>query len=1363
MAVTTSTTITSVGYNDIQSKINTVLSTNYGYTGVYSVPVTTGTTITSAQWFNLYVDINRCIVHQTGVKLSPTLIGTYNYSSDQYENVVLTAATVNTLDDYATQALANSTQVAANQLAVNSDNGTSTVTATWGNNRRHRVRHTWSTADYARYFFNLGGNIRVRLSYTPGNYSGQDAIWQDLIDAINVKLSTQGYGPTDFITGLPVTPITESSGANSITVNFSKISATQTLTEVVLLDPDAIPSDIDITSTVEYHYSIKLDVALPAGGGVPTPALPQTEKVLGLDNTTGSGLTVTKILSVTPTPITITMPSGTTSTSLVTMTNSGNTAMGIGRITANLPAGSGLSSKFYEESWDTTKPLTLEPNQSVTMKMSYYNSIRQGTFNTILVIVADNDVGFVTTPVNITVTEPVFDFTFLPAAISKTATNGSLVSQVFSYVANTTYDTNYADPVLTQDYNYFTMTVNRAARQVTLTFNPLVRKINGTYSASVSLTLVGNRTITRSITFTVTRNLNDQSRNLGTWISAKSAINSVIGMSYDIIEGKRYITMGVGVQGTPSATILSDGLTPVTVDNLGITADDKYSNGTVLYKVPTQSAYCQFLNDYGVWVRPNTDYPTNITLTRYYKFTAPTTGRFSWEFAADNVGSFNIDGGTQLNATSSLSTSEVGLVTLAAGPHTINLQILNSSGPGSIAIVIKAPDGTQVWSTRTPVRTADPYPNWSEVYRIPLPGGRAVTYQSNLYCIKDTAAARPDDGNEAVQFTRWGDFFGTPNGNTSKSLFTVVDDGIGNLAITLNGKTGTATNTNNYATTSNLPYSSYYYSTRGTRYTQLESTPINANGVVDSTGIYTHQFTGFDLNGVVTTIIAEYPKPDQIPVSYVPTTGYTAGPRGGGNHAVQGGWTISLVSFNDEGMITTFTNDVTGEIAESFTPSTVASEAAAAAAASEGAAAQAAAAAQAISNAVMGQDPASLGAAAAAAAAEGTTTTGNTADSGTTTGNTTGGGSTTGGNVGTTTGGTVSTGTGSGFNGTAPTCFVKGVLVTLASGEQIAIEDVKVGDFVLGQTGPNQVIAHDRPQLIIPDVRDGTLYGFNGSAKFITAEHPVMTRSGWKAIDQDNAKRFEPHLSNILIGNLAIGDEILCKDGSYIMLDSIEKYEDQPQQQLYNLMLDNDHTYYVNDLLVHNKDGGDGTSAGCTCYLAGSSIAMADGRFINIEDVKVGDQVLGAFGEINEILALMHVKLGNRKMYKINQEHDTTYEEIHISSDKKMYSIDNDATYNEYGVYWNCILGDGTEKMLMNVGVSRERLHTLTQGTELHTITGPRVVNSLNAYDLPSDTTLYNFVLNGSHTFFVNEYAVSSWPREDDFEYDTWTPKITTI
>ena len=192
--------------------------------------------------------------------------------------------------------------------------------------------------------------------------------------------------------------------------------------------------------------------------------------------------------------------------------------------------------------------------------------------------------------------------------------------------------------------------------------------------------------------------------------------------------------------------------------------------------------------------------------------------------------------------------------------------------------------------------------------------------------------------------------------------------------------------------------------------------------------------------------------------------------------------------------------------------------------------------------------------------------------------------------------GSTGTGSGVGTGGVGPTCFVKGVLVTLANGKQVAIENVEVGDVVRGQDGDNQVIAFDRPQLIIPDVRDGTLYGFNGGAKFITSEHPVMTKDGWKAVDQDKAKQFEPHLSEVLVGNLDVGDEILMLDGSYLVLESIDAHTDQPQQQLYNLMLSGDHTYYVNGLLVHNKgDGSSGWAQGGIAALAGGGLGSLGG------------------------------------------------------------------------------------------------------------------------------------------------------------------------
>ena len=513
-------------------------------------------------------------------------------------------------------------------------------------------------------------------------------------------------------------------------------------------------------------------------------------------------------------------------------------------------------------------------------------------------------------------------------------------------------------------------------------------------------------------------------------------------------------------------------------------------------------------------------------------------------------------------------------------------------------------------------------------------------------------------------------------------------------------------------------------------------------------------------------------------------------------------------------------------------------------------------------------------------------------------------------------GGSIGSGSagGSGFgsggsNGNA-TCFVQGVLVTLADKTKIAIEDVKIGDFVFGLNGINKVVGYDRPMLIIDKIREGNLYGFNGLDKFITSEHPVMTKQGWKAIDQINAVRVDPHLDKILIGNLNIGDEVLCEDGSYTTINSIEKYEDQPQQELYNLLLDGDHTFYVNDLLVHNKggDGGGGGGVGCNvpwaliimadgttkeiqfiksgdliqgftgtntvientaiksstrlvsfnnigyfateihpfmtsdgwgcfntellkssnpnyyqllkddnngnelttidensllyesvngesiltqvtnieykdseetivyklevsgdrtfvvenivshnkCFLGNATIAMSDGTYKNFEDLQIGDLVLGAFGEINKVLALTVGLLGGAPMYKINGEHDCTDDEVFVSTDKKFYAINPMELEEVWGHQSEVTLEDGSTEMWVSVGLTKRNLHKAEPGVELQTVNGGKILESMEPYYLPLDTKIYNCVISGSHTLLINGYAHTGWIREDNFDYDNW-------
>jgi hypothetical protein len=173
---------------------------------------------------------------------------------------------------------------------------------------------------------------------------------------------------------------------------------------------------------------------------------------------------------------------------------------------------------------------------------------------------------------------------------------------------------------------------------------------------------------------------------------------------------------------------------------------------------------------------------------------------------------------------------------------------------------------------------------------------------------------------------------------------------------------------------------------------------------------------------------------------------------------------------------------------------------------------------------------------------------------------------------------------------TEPCCFVAGTLVLMADGTVKAIEAIVAGDCVIGADDEvNNVYAIETPLL-----GERLLYGFNGGRAFVTPEHPLMTADGWKAIDPSQADLSHPGMPRV--GRLDAGDRLVVLAGvrrcampvavgagnsgpdyetvcetALVMIETMATHDGDPTQQVYNLRLDGNHTYFADGHLAHNK------------------------------------------------------------------------------------------------------------------------------------------------------------------------------------------------
>lgn len=205
----------------------------------------------------------------------------------------------------------------------------------------------------------------------------------------------------------------------------------------------------------------------------------------------------------------------------------------------------------------------------------------------------------------------------------------------------------------------------------------------------------------------------------------------------------------------------------------------------------------------------------------------------------------------------------------------------------------------------------------------------------------------------------------------------------------------------------------------------------------------------------------------------------------------------------------------------------------------------------------------------------------------------------------------------------------------------------------------------------------------------------------------------------------------------------------------------NNNSVYT-DFIVYAHVTGcpDITGSVAPCFFHDAIVTMADGTTKAIEDIRVGDMILGAFGEHNHVLALHRPLLGNNTMTNINNDHHTSSHHPHISVDKKFYAVKPATVMSDtYGKSHEVLDENMIPYQRFLAGLNAGRVEQMETGVVLKTVDGPKEITFLDTYEMAPDTQLYNLVVGGSHTYCVDGYAVTGWPNEEDFDYDVWTVK----
>lgn len=255
---------------------------------------------------------------------------------------------------------------------------------------------------------------------------------------------------------------------------------------------------------------------------------------------------------------------------------------------------------LYNTVTQTSSTITILPGTTATFKMAYlgrevgdhsnyvtfFSNSVSGAYkvNTLQSIQPDADNFDISTSTFISTT----------TVLGRIASKGIDLTPTINGAINTSYPVLSFTTSIVGDPGF--AVASTGSNSLVLTFDPdYVGNVNNTttgYVSTLTITVAGGQT--RTVTNTAYVNIDyTRYRNLSTWISPAASYNSLIGISFDIFDGVKTLTIGVGAGGDGTPIYVDGGSAFAVLTNLAIgstTIEVPCPYWSRAYQIPLPSA-----------------------------------------------------------------------------------------------------------------------------------------------------------------------------------------------------------------------------------------------------------------------------------------------------------------------------------------------------------------------------------------------------------------------------------------------------------------------------------------------------------------------------------------------------------------------------------------------------------------------------------------------------------------------------------------------------------------------------------------------------------------------------------------------------